>query len=38
MTILKKHHKATIAIIVTVIVAIICTLAYLFLSLIDFHF
>ena len=38
MTNLKKHHKATIAIIVTVIVAIICTLAYLFLNLIDFHF
>lgn len=38
MTNLKKHHKATIAIIVTVIIAIICTLAYLFLNLIDFHF
>ena len=38
MTNLKKHHKTTVAIIVTVIVAIICTLAYLFLNLIDFHF
>lgn len=34
----KKHHKATVAIIVTVIIAIICTLAYFFLNLIDFHF
>lgn len=38
MTNFKKHHKTTVAIIVTVIVAIICTLAYLFLTLIDFHF
>lgn len=38
MTNLKKHYKTTVAIIVTVIVAIICTLAYLFLNLIDFHF
>ena len=38
MTIFKKHHKATVAIIVIVIVAIICALAYLFLNLIDFHF
>ena len=38
MTNFKKHHKTTVAIIVTVIVAIICTLAYFFLNLIDFHF
>lgn len=38
MTNFKKHHKTTVAIIATVIVAIICTLAYLFLTLIDFHF
>lgn len=38
MTNFKKHHKTTIAIIATVIVAIICTLAYFFLTLIDFHF
>lgn len=38
MTNLKKHHKTTVAIIVTVIIAIICTLAYFFLTLIDFHF
>ena len=38
MTNFKKHHKTTVAIIATVIVAIICTLAYFFLNLIDFHF
>ena len=38
MTIFKKHHKTTVAIIVTVIVAIICALAYFFLNIIDFHF
>lgn len=38
MTNFKKHHKTTVAIIATVIIAIICTLAYFFLTLIDFHF
>lgn len=38
MTNFKKHHKTTVAIIVTVIIAIICTLAYFFLNLIVFHF